>query len=147
MILGLIIVIIAGMGSIYLRHNYSKACTTEAKLCPDGSSVARVPPACEFAPCPTVSADQQIIDKFADKTLAHTPGIVVTIIAKCTYRGRAVYELQNDNIGIADAAWPIVDSDGQLMFTCGGLPLPPGAIDWEAQKCKELESCRSIWNK
>lgn len=27
-------------------------CTMEAKLCPDGSSVGRVPPACEFAPCP-----------------------------------------------------------------------------------------------
>jgi hypothetical protein len=28
------------------------ACTEDAKLCPDGSAVGRVPPACEFAPCP-----------------------------------------------------------------------------------------------
>jgi len=28
------------------------ACTMEAKLCPDGSYVGRVPPDCEFAPCP-----------------------------------------------------------------------------------------------
>ena len=28
------------------------ACTMEAKLCPDGSSVGRVPPLCDFAPCP-----------------------------------------------------------------------------------------------
>ncbi|HTM68239.1 MAG TPA: hypothetical protein VL426_02965 [Candidatus Binatia bacterium] len=28
------------------------ACTMEAKQCPDGSSVGRVPPNCEFAPCP-----------------------------------------------------------------------------------------------
>jgi hypothetical protein len=27
-------------------------CTEEAKLCPDGSSVGRVGPDCEFAPCP-----------------------------------------------------------------------------------------------
>lgn len=27
-------------------------CTMEAKLCPDGSSVGRVGPNCEFAPCP-----------------------------------------------------------------------------------------------
>ncbi|MEK7652508.1 MAG: hypothetical protein AAB334_00980 [Patescibacteria group bacterium] len=27
-------------------------CTTEAKLCPDGSGVGRVGPNCEFAPCP-----------------------------------------------------------------------------------------------
>lgn len=29
-----------------------KACTMEAKICPDGSAVGRVPPDCEFAPCP-----------------------------------------------------------------------------------------------
>ena len=28
------------------------ACTMEAKLCPDGTSVGRIPPDCEFAPCP-----------------------------------------------------------------------------------------------
>lgn len=29
-----------------------RACTEEAKLCPDGSSVGRAGPNCEFAPCP-----------------------------------------------------------------------------------------------
>jgi hypothetical protein len=29
------------------------ACTQEAKICPDGSSVGRTGPNCEFAPCPT----------------------------------------------------------------------------------------------
>jgi putative hemolysin len=28
------------------------ACTADAKLCPDGTGVGRVPPDCEFAPCP-----------------------------------------------------------------------------------------------
>jgi hypothetical protein len=28
------------------------ACTQDAKQCPDGSFVGRVPPTCEFAPCP-----------------------------------------------------------------------------------------------
>jgi len=27
-------------------------CTQDAKLCPDGSSVGRLPPSCNFAPCP-----------------------------------------------------------------------------------------------
>lgn len=27
-------------------------CTMDAKVCPDGSSVGRVPPDCAFAPCP-----------------------------------------------------------------------------------------------
>jgi len=30
------------------------ACTMEAKQCPDGSYVGRVPPECDFAPCPAV---------------------------------------------------------------------------------------------
>ncbi len=30
------------------------ACTQDAKLCPDGSYVSRVPPTCDFAPCPEV---------------------------------------------------------------------------------------------
>jgi len=30
----------------------STACTLEAKVCPDGSSVGRTGPNCEFAPCP-----------------------------------------------------------------------------------------------
>ncbi|MCX6813099.1 MAG: GerMN domain-containing protein [Candidatus Azambacteria bacterium] len=28
------------------------ACTRDVKLCPDGSYVGRIPPKCEFAPCP-----------------------------------------------------------------------------------------------
>ncbi len=31
-----------------------KACTLEAKVCPDGSSVGRTGPNCEFAVCPSV---------------------------------------------------------------------------------------------
>ena len=34
------------------------ACTMEAKLCPDGSSVGRSGPRCEFAACPGASAAQ-----------------------------------------------------------------------------------------
>lgn len=31
-------------------------CTTEAKICPDGTGVGRTGPNCEFAPCPTAAA-------------------------------------------------------------------------------------------
>ncbi len=34
-------------------QNKPIACTEEAKICPDGSAVGRVPPDCEFAPCPS----------------------------------------------------------------------------------------------
>lgn len=29
------------------------ACTADAKICPDGSAVGRIPPSCEFAACPS----------------------------------------------------------------------------------------------
>ncbi len=38
--------------------NYIKACTEEAKICPDGSAVGRTGPNCEFAPCPAAEVDE-----------------------------------------------------------------------------------------
>jgi hypothetical protein len=31
-----------------------QVCTADAKICPDGSAVGRIPPDCEFAPCPAL---------------------------------------------------------------------------------------------
>lgn len=38
----------------YLQTNKT-ACTLEARICPDGSSVGRSGPNCEFAPCPSLA--------------------------------------------------------------------------------------------
>ncbi len=40
-----------------LPDNQLKACTMEAKICPDGSTVGRTGPNCEFTPCPTESVE------------------------------------------------------------------------------------------
>ncbi len=60
--LKLIIVIIAALVFVHIATPVFKkfapgandpvACTMEAKLCPDGSSVGRTGPNCEFAACP-----------------------------------------------------------------------------------------------
>jgi hypothetical protein len=42
---------------IIIQTPQQVACTEEAKLCPDGSAVGRVPPNCEFAPCPSESCE------------------------------------------------------------------------------------------
>ena len=52
----IIFLTIIGSASAYLFLNSSnkeKACSMEAKICPDGSSVDRTGPKCEFASCPT----------------------------------------------------------------------------------------------
>ena len=42
------------------------ACTQEAKICPDGTSVGRTGPNCEFASCPAVSAATTTPEKESD---------------------------------------------------------------------------------
>ncbi|TNE27547.1 MAG: hypothetical protein EP349_09065 [Alphaproteobacteria bacterium] len=44
----------------------SVMCTMDAKLCPDGSSVGRTGPNCEFAPCPGEEADEDSVDDMDD---------------------------------------------------------------------------------
>ena len=54
-VISLIAILLIGGGVIYAvrRLTQPKICTLEAKICPDGSTVGRVLPNCEFAPCPT----------------------------------------------------------------------------------------------
>ncbi len=58
----LVLIFILGIGSFLYRNTLEQpgagtngrvvACTVEAKLCPDGSSVGRAGPSCAFAVCP-----------------------------------------------------------------------------------------------
>jgi hypothetical protein len=43
------------------KNETSNACTMEARICPDGSSVGRTGPNCEFAACPTDSPASAIV--------------------------------------------------------------------------------------
>ncbi|MEI6378944.1 MAG: DUF333 domain-containing protein [Candidatus Falkowbacteria bacterium] len=54
-IIALIVLAAAAYFVFYKGPASTTACTAEAKLCPDGSSVGRSGPACDFAQCPTVS--------------------------------------------------------------------------------------------
>ena len=49
------------------------ACTMEAKLCPDGSSVGRTLPNCEFAPCPAPSPTTTLGDECSGPDDASCP--------------------------------------------------------------------------
>jgi hypothetical protein len=65
------------------------ACTTEAKLCPDGSYVGRTGPSCEFAACPIVASS--------------TPSQTSTSTATSTTGGRGAGAFCG---GIATGAFP-----------------------------------------
>lgn len=56
---GVVILFVVGVGAFLYRNTMERpgviapevACTMEAKVCPDGSSVGRTGPSCAFAPC------------------------------------------------------------------------------------------------
>lgn len=65
-VLLVILVLLAAAGGYYFYKNFynnapltqepNRACSMEAKQCPDGSYVGRSGPNCEFAPCPNSAA-------------------------------------------------------------------------------------------
>jgi len=76
LIIGVIVVVL--LGSFFIINNKKEgpvACTLEARLCADGSSVGRTGPMCEFAECPvpTVIEHGDII-----KVFSPTSGALIT---------------------------------------------------------------------
>lgn len=57
---GIVLILVLGVGGLVYRNVMERpgdqpaglACPEDARMCPDGSSVARVAPSCSFAPCP-----------------------------------------------------------------------------------------------
>src|SRR5690242_6824446 len=57
LVLGIIAIIIVSLLAITSEiargpHTQAQACTTEDRICPDGTAVGRTGPNCEFAACP-----------------------------------------------------------------------------------------------
>ncbi len=76
-ILGVILVLLISSGCIREAQE-PVACTEDAKICPDGSAVGRVPPDCEFAPCPKTVQEPVTKSPPSNETLPHT------ILSECT---------------------------------------------------------------
>jgi len=105
------------------------ACTMEAKICPDGNTVGRVGPNCEFAPCPIipepiVTADEiQIhIDSKADFIVIDTALRDTVVASPLTVTGKA------RGTWYFEASFPIiiVDWDGRII----GQGLGEAQSDW-----------------
>jgi hypothetical protein len=91
-IIVLIILLIIGLGfdisksplSRYVsvtedRYDEPQSCTTDAKICPDGTAVGRTGPNCEFAACPTVSSPHPNV---TSSTNPSTTGEEITVSGK-----------------------------------------------------------------
>lgn len=76
------------------------ACTMDAKICPDGSSVGRVAPSCEFEACPgETSVSSTEVQTFSNDKLGFTlelPGDWPTLVMKSASESASfVMTLQN----------------------------------------------------
>ena len=117
------VIVVAGVGGYFLYQYYSDinkqknpvACTMEAKICPDGSSVGRVGPKCEFASCPDHTAGWNTLNnneysfslKYPNEFFdaGHTPKILV---GDCNY---SVFPNKCPNIyNIVAGDFPFVSS-------------------------------------
>lgn len=93
------------------------ACTMDARICPDGTSVGRVGPNCEFAPCPTSTNEAPIddiqthIDAKADRIVMESPTRDSAITSPVTITGKA------RGTWFFEASFPvvIVDWDGRII--------------------------------
>lgn len=104
-------------------------CTLDAKICPDGSSVGRVPPNCDFAPCPVATPTPPsqsyrnfgILFKFDGVNDDSANGAGVSVIfanpiwgdlrygtppAQASYVGNGIYQLRI-NISILSIPFPV----------------------------------------
>ena len=64
----IVILLACTSGYLLFQHRFAVnnqqkyvACPQEAKICPDGSSIGRVGPNCDFAPCPDVTVGWNIL--------------------------------------------------------------------------------------
>lgn len=101
------------------------ACTMEAKLCPDGSSVGRTGPNCEFAECPelpTVDDVQAHIDSKKDLIVVETPLRDATVTTPLTITGKA------RGYWYFEASFPVIvtDWDGKII----GQGIAQAQGDW-----------------
>lgn len=117
-----------------------KACTEEAKQCPDGSYVSRTGPKCEFATCP------EAID-IKDKIIINSPVKDAIITSPISISGRArgtwffegsfpmqVYDSNNKLLGISTAKFsPKSESDTWMTENfvdfCGEIKFSQPATD------------------
>lgn len=71
LIAGIVFIIVIGVAGFFYRNTFEHpvvappqpvACTADAKLCPDGTSVGRSGPNCVFAPCALPNAEDAVLN-------------------------------------------------------------------------------------
>ncbi len=131
-----------------VRAPGEQACTLEAKLCPDGSSVGRTGPNCEFAECPGTGETATTTGGGAG-IAPYNSGVTGTILLgptcpvvreppdpACAEKPYATAVIVYRTGGTAPFAIGNSDENGEFRFT-----LPPGSYRIVAKGGTPLPSC------
>jgi hypothetical protein len=127
LIIGAAIIVFAGLFSIifHLRAPIQPlfqapkmACTSQAKICPDGSSVGRTGPNCQFAECPVVSSYTW---GFVGTEASGTP---MTAVSLQVLGGKKYFagDYEGSCSPIASSSWPLLpgEKSGVICWFAGG---------------------------
>ncbi len=97
------------------------ACTMEAKMCPDGSSVGRTGPQCEFAACPTPTLAWIFSDKGTDEATG-VPHTQVSLTMNDKRYDAGTYEGNCSQIASANSSWQLLagEQSGVICWWAGG---------------------------
>ncbi len=122
-----------------------QACTTEAKLCPDGSAVGRTGPNCEFAECPAVATTTTsgggsilpynsgvrgtvslgptcpVMRNPPDPQCADKGYQTAVIVSRASSPSKTVASVRSDTDGTFEISLPPGD---YIVAAAGGQPLP-----------------------
>jgi len=117
----LIILVIALVVFVVVNNNFNKkevACTQDAKICPDGSSVGRVGQFCEFEACPVIvkKPSTEYKKNFSEDGLysrlySSIDGGITWLKISEQYKGDIVYATDSRDFNIIYAA----DTAGNMM--------------------------------
>ncbi len=102
------------------------ACTQEAKICPDGSSVGRVGPNCEFAQCPTAPGANTFnlrIGETKTKSGVSIQPLEVTQDSRCPAKATCIWA------GTVEVRTKITDATGPSEVTFSpNMPIQDGGL-------------------
>ena len=124
-----VIIVVAGVGYFTLRDGVVEqiACTQEALMCPDGSSVSRTGPNCEFSTCPTVEGSQ-----YKDLIRVTTPLPESTVSSPLVIKGEA------RGMWYFEASFPVVLTNWDGLIIAQGIATAKG--DWMTEDYVPFEA-------
>lgn len=139
--LGIALLVLIGIGGFIYRNAVSRpivnsgACTLDAEVCPDGSSVGRVAPDCNFAPCPAPNvtiASAGIVfvppASFASTTLPDDDSLAAFASAPASASSSPAEQIIVKDYAIPAGEQAIAVMQATALGDASGAPVAPSAF-------------------